>query len=105
MRVLLFLLALLTANNAQALPCGNRLVEPGASKFDVLERCGEPNWIDNHTAFRGTRLGADTPLEIDQLEEVKIEEWVYNFGPTRLMEYLEFENGVLKQLHNLRQGY
>ena len=28
--------------------CGNKLVNQGDSKFDVLQKCGEPNYIDEN---------------------------------------------------------
>ncbi|MEQ1528847.1 MAG: DUF2845 domain-containing protein, partial [Methylococcales bacterium] len=32
------------------------------------------------------------------------EEWVYNFGRSRLKQHLRFENGVLKEIRNLGRG-
>lgn len=94
------------ADEAFALRCGHKLVQIGDYKSEVLEKCGEPDSVDERRAIRGTRLrhpyGA---LEIDQFEEVLIEEWLYNFGPRKFQQLLEFENGELKKIRNLSYGY
>jgi hypothetical protein len=106
MRAVLLLLALLVANDAFALRCGHRLVQVGDYKLDVLEVCGEPDSVERRTGIRGSRLrhpyGA---LEIDRFEEVEIEDWVYNFGPRKFKQLLEFEDGELKSIRNLGYGY
>lgn len=100
---LLFLLGLADAN---AMRCGHQLVQQGDYKLDVLERCGEPDSVETRTAVRGSRLrhprGA---LEIDRFDEVEIEVWIYNFGPRRLKQLLEFEDGELKSIRSLDHGY
>lgn len=106
MKAAFILLLLLVSNDALALRCGHLLVEVGDHKLDVLDKCGEPNFVDRRIGFRGNRLrhpyGA---LEIDQFEEVEIEEWVYDFGPRRLRQQLTFENNILKQINNLDYGH
>ena len=96
----------LIAGNALAFRCGHRLVQTGDYKWDVLEKCGPPEWKDERIALRGTRLrhpyGA---LEEDRYEEVLIEEWIYNFGPRKFKQFLQFENGVLIKIQNLDYGH
>jgi hypothetical protein len=43
-------------------------------------------------------------LDIQEFEEIQIEEWVYNFGSSRLKQYLRFENGELKEIKSLGRG-
>ena len=97
---------LVLADDAFALRCGHKLVRIGEYKADVLEKCGEPDSVEERRAIRGSRLrhpyGA---LEISQFEEVLIEEWIYNFGPRKFQQFLEFENGELKKISNLGYGY
>jgi hypothetical protein len=104
--VALLLVFLLGASDAHAMRCGHKLVQVGDYKLDVLERCGEPDSVERRTAVRGSRLrhprGA---LEIDRFEEVEIEDWVYNFGPRKFKQLLEFEDGELKSIRNLDYGY
>ena len=103
--VLLGCLLLLTVTEAQAFRCGRQLVQIGDRKLDVLEKCGEPEWTEQRSAFRGSRLrhpyGA---LTLDQYEEVIIDEWIYNFGRRRFRQFLLFENGILKQIDDLGYG-
>ncbi|OAI09527.1 hypothetical protein A1353_04250 [Methylomonas methanica] len=104
--VLLTLGMLAFAGDAFALRCGHKLVQVGDYKSEVLEKCGEPDSVEQRRAIRGSRLrhpyGA---LEIDQFEEVLIEEWIYNFGPRKFQQLLEFEDGELKKIRNLSYGY
>jgi hypothetical protein len=37
--------------------------------------------------------------------DIIVEEWVYNFGSSRLQQYLRFENGRLMEIRNLERGY
>ncbi len=106
MRSILIICLCLVATEAMALRCGNRLVQTGDYKWDVLEKCGPPEWQDERMGIRGTRLrhpfGA---LQEDRYEEVLIEEWVYNFGPRKFKQFLQFENGVLIKIRNLEYGH
>lgn len=103
--LLLVLCLILVSTDALAFRCGRKLVQVGDYKLDVLEKCGEPEWADRRYGMRANRLrhpyGA---LELDQYEEVVIDEWIYNFGPRRFKQFLQFENGVLKKIENLEYG-
>ena len=105
-RVALLVGLLLAAADAHALRCGRQLVQVGDHKTDVLEKCGEPESADTRFGVRGSRLrhpyGA---LQIEEFEEVLIEEWVYNFGPRKFKQFLQFEDGVLKKIDNLSYGH
>ena len=106
MKKLALLLSLLfIANDALAFRCGRQLVQVGDRKWDVLEKCGDPEWTDQRIAVRGSRLrhpfGA---LEENRYEEVVIDEWIYNFGPRKFKQFLQFENGVLTKIQNLDYG-
>lgn len=39
------------------------------------------------------------------IEEVELTEYVYNFGPRKLMRRLIFEGGVLKKIETIGYGY
>ena len=109
--VLLFLCSAHEQVSADNFWCGGKLITEGLTKYEILSRCGEPD----HKDFRyETRIKRDyyrdlfpsntvyryrerekyrEPLFVD--EEVLIEEWTYNLGPTRFIRYLIFENGRL----------
>ncbi len=98
---------------AHALRCGTSLVTEGQSKFEVLQRCGEPSYADSHVEYRPGMSNPLAPRPLYSLEpgfpyattrEVTVEEWVYNPGPTQLMTQLIFENGRLIRMRALGYG-
>jgi len=102
-----------SAAPAYALRCGTSLVLEGQSKYEVLQRCGQPSYTDEHMEYRRVLPNAFPPAPVDSenfgygfpaVREVRIEEWIYNFGPTRLMQSLVFENGRLMRIRNLGYG-
>jgi len=100
------LLFLIVTTDAFAIRCGRQIIDIGAHKIEVLQKCGEPEYTDERLGLRGTRWrhpphGA---LQIDQYEQVVIEEWIYNFGPRKFKQLLLFENGILKEVHSLNYG-
>jgi hypothetical protein len=104
MPVLLFLFVI-GINDALALRCGNRIIREGDHKTDVLQRCGEPDYAETRLGVEGSRLRHNRGvLEIENYEQVVIDEWVYNFGPRKLKQFLLFENSVLKETRNLGYG-
>lgn len=106
-KIVLLLGFLLVAGTTEAaFRCGTRLVELGDHELEVLQKCGEPEFMDERVGYRGERLrhprGA---LEIEQFEQIIIHEWIYNFGPRRLKQFLLFENGKLKEIRSLGRGH
>ena len=107
--ILLFLCIGSERSSADNFWCGGRLISVGLTKYEVLNKCGEPNYKDYRYETRIKRdyyrdlFPSDNfyryrerekyrePLFVD--EEVLIEEWTYNLGPTRFIRYLIFENG------------
>ena len=96
----------LAASDAWAFRCGQELVQVGDHKLDVLEKCGDPDAMEERTAVRGSRLNHPYgALQIDRYEEILIEEWVYNFGPRKFKQFLHFEDGILTSIRPLRHGF
>lgn len=101
----LFLL-LSSLNVSAAMRCGTVIVDVGDHKIDVLKKCGEPMLTERRTRIVGQELHhPGWTLDINQYEEIIIDEWTYNFGPYKLMQYLRFENGILKEIDDLGYGY
>lgn len=93
-------------NTAFAMRCGHNLVSEGDYKHDVIARCGQPDSIETHTEIVGRTLRYPyRTMDIQQYEEIRVEEWIYNLGSLRLQQYLRFENGVLKEVKSLNRGY
>ncbi|HEX7479224.1 MAG TPA: DUF2845 domain-containing protein [Polyangiales bacterium] len=94
------------AHADDALSCHDRLVSLGDSAYQVQSICGVPDWVEHRTQVRmvrrpGTvlcRVGAGVgrcPALVDDSIEVSIDEWTYDFGPDRFIQYLTFEQGKL----------
>ncbi|MBL8199431.1 MAG: DUF2845 domain-containing protein [Chromatiales bacterium] len=116
--VALSLLAL-AATPALAFRCGNRIVSEGDHYSKVLKICGEPTGVQERVIYREgvtrPRFRVDGPnglrydeevLQYDRsYVEVLVEEWTYNFGPSRLMQLVRFENGFVVEVDQLGYGY
>ena len=108
---------LLLADSAHAFRCGTKIVRDGMHEQQVIQACGEPTtkrFIGR--AVRGVGVpfvrfrtpGADvyrTPGYGHFVTEVVITEYVYNFGPRKLMRRLLFEGGILVQIDTIGYGY
>lgn len=106
---------LAASDPAHALRCGGKLIIEGMLETEVIAHCGEP------TAVRdlGYVVRAFNPLEQrgpfggllfrqgpgNYFHELQVTEFIYNFGPRKLMRRLRFEGGVLKNVETLRHGY
>ncbi|MCF8078833.1 MAG: DUF2845 domain-containing protein [Desulfobacterales bacterium] len=72
---------------AFAMRCGGDLVQEGDYKFEVLDKCGEPD-LKELVGYVINRRGD---------REMQIEQWVY--GPMRGLYYiLHFEGATLKRI-------
>jgi hypothetical protein len=95
--------------------CGNRIISTGDRKIHVLNTCGQPEYRDvrferqirrdfyRELLPRTEQERLREPLLAE--ETVEIEEWVYNFGPARLLRFLRFENGVLVDIETGDYGW
>lgn len=92
-------------SGAKGLRCDQKLVVVGDSIHRVLSRCGEPNDLRKRTETRVVRNAIQSACGVEQAQtctriveryvSVEIQEWVYDFGPQRLLRNLTFENGSL----------
>ncbi len=98
----------LHVGTAYALRCGTELVSKKDPKIEVVRKCGDPVSIEawmaydviprhyghrkHHATFGGVVIS------------IAVEEWIYNFGPHRLMHLLRFENGYLVRMGTLGYG-
>ena len=79
----------LLAANAQATDsswrCGQKIIEIGDSKYDVLTKCGEPKFKE----------------EISGADERRVEEWIYKQGSRQLTRVLTFSGTRLVKIETL----
>jgi len=111
LKMLLALGVLSLAGSAHAdgsLRCKTRLISPGAAAYEVRSVCGTPDDTQTRTESRTVRRAVSVPCNVgvcstlvDETVTVNVEEWIYDFGPQRFIQYLTFESG---KLINIRSG-
>ena len=95
---------------AHAFRCGSQVVSTGDHKSYVEHICGPPTSIEARVVYEALHGGARHHGPHSGLHEltvpILIEEWIYNFGPQRLMLWLLFEDGFLLRVRTIkRYGY
>jgi hypothetical protein len=112
----LLIVALLAAESAHAFRCGSKIVRDGMHEQQVIAICGEPMTMRNIgyavRAFdfriyrpHGSKVYHRHPAFGTLATDVVVTEWVYNFGPRKLMRRLVFEGGVLVTIETIGYGY
>ena len=109
--------ALLASDPAHAFRCKNKIVTDGMHEVQVIAICGQPTTRRNlGFTVRGYDVGWQRvlpggithrryPVQSHLTEQVVITEYVYNFGPRKLMRRLRFEGGVLTKIETIGYGY
>ena len=102
-------------NPASTLRCESYVISSAASQSEVLKKCGAPinivSWDEERIkrdTYKNIPVQSQDELSQEPLfikEYIKIEEWEYNFGPTRFIYYLRFENGKLERIASGEYGY
>jgi hypothetical protein len=104
-----------TDNPVSDFMCHPYIISRGATKSEVLNKCGRPSNIETwqqeriiRDFYRAIPAPSDEQLSQQPLflkEYIRVEEWEYNLGPTRFIYYLRFENGTLKRITVGSYGY
>jgi hypothetical protein len=110
-------LSLSSSARADSLSCGGRIVSTGDSRYDVKSICGEPDDVSQHVEYRSVRGRVSGPCARDsngklrcqnsreEVVEVVVDEWIYDFGSNRFVEYLTFEQGHLLTVRDGSYGH
>jgi hypothetical protein len=104
--IALGLLATSQSARADSLACDGRIVSSGDSRYEVRSVCGEPDDASQRVEYRTWRGRVAGPCRRldgrivcsdtrEQVTEVVIDEWIYDFGRNRFIEFLTFEQGKL----------
>ncbi len=101
----LIVLGLTSAFNAYAMRCGTRLIARGDHISKLLRYCGEPDFAQSRSAQRTYHNHFGQVLFTGLHEEIRIDEWTYNFGPSKLMRVIRMENGIVREIRHLGYGY
>lgn len=94
-RLIVLVAGFVTVFPVHAFRCGTALVQEGDRKYDVLEKCGEPDFRDSHA---GAFLPGVGPIDIT-------ETWYYNRGSSRLLRILTFHRGSLRSIETGGPGF
>ena len=92
-----FCAALTTPAPAQVM-CPMGAIEIGDSQDEVLAMCGPPTSVQEWDQTRVAEADLPDGTFVEPLIVVPQPEWVYNFGPTRFVVLVLFENGVVSDL-------
>ena len=112
----ILLCALVLSLNVQpvyGLRCDGRIVQIGDKTSQVANKFGQPDHIDysQEERVRTNYYSRHSPskeyrhLPFIAKETIQIEEWTYNFGPTKFICYLSFENERLTKIELGDKGY
>lgn len=82
---------------ADGMRCGTRLVSDGDNAYQVRSLCGDPDAVTSWVEYRSVKVRVGNAW-IDRVVEVKHEEWTYDQGSSRLVRFLFFENGRLREV-------
>jgi hypothetical protein len=109
------LLAAAAATASEMLRCQNKIIEPGDTAYDVRSLCGPPDDIQQRSEQRRVARAVDRPCLTnptgrcptveEQTVDVLIDEWTYDFGPQRFIQYLTFEAGKLRHIRSGEYGH
>lgn len=91
---------------ADGMSCGDSIVSTGDSTYEVRAICGDPDAAAHRIEYRTVRVRVPAPcyeergyrrcdVEVERTIEVAVDDWVYDFGRLRFLEFLRFEDGRL----------
>lgn len=92
--------------DAQGFRCETRLVTEGDSSMEVRSHCGDPDEARQRVESRVISRYVNTPcmkrhgpgvctVMVQDIISVLVDEWTYDFGPQRFIQFLTFEQGKL----------
>jgi hypothetical protein len=96
-------------SRADSLRCGDQLASNGASLYEVKTICGDPEMatqrVEQRTVY--TRVAGPCVVvqgrtvcgsTVQQIIDIVVDDWTYDFGNNRFIEFVRFENGRLTQV-------
>ena len=104
------------AGTAQAMRCGSRLISEGDPREKVLSECGPPSSVDEWEEERYDWFDRFPPSsryrEFERYGNayrvkihVRVELWTYNHGPSRFIDYVRLENGIVRGTYSGGYGF
>ena len=108
---------LLMSPSAFAFRCGQKIVKENMHEVQVRKVCGAPTTardigVTTRSTYIPVRRSISPGVTTERfpgyghfVEEVVLTEYVYNFGPRKLMRRLIFEGGILVKIETIGYGY
>ncbi|MGQ0501049.1 MAG: DUF2845 domain-containing protein [Panacagrimonas sp.] len=84
-----------SAQAADSLRCGSRIISVEALAAEVLAACGEPSFRDVFSSREQTAVN----------EIMESEHWTYNFGSNQLIRILRLRHGTLVDIQSDGYGF
>jgi Protein of unknown function (DUF2845) len=101
-----------SAARAESLRCKDRVISLGFTMYDVSALCGPADEMAQRSEVRIVRRQVPVPCGrrwcstvVEEAAEVPVEEWVYDFGKQRFLQYLTFEGGRLIRIKTGEYGH
>ena len=95
----------------RTLRCQGRIVSIGDTQSEVLEKCGKPDEVTQREESPNSYISQIFDYEQERYiapklikGPIRVELWTYDFGPTRFIRYLRFENGKLIKIETGDKG-
>jgi len=108
---------LLSSTSAEAFRCGRKIVRENMHEAQIRNICGDPAserqlGYTFRSEYIPVRRGRSPGITVEHFpgygpytRQVVLTEYVYNFGPRKLMRRLIFEGGVLIRIESIGYGY
>ncbi len=92
---------------ADTMRCGSKLVSEEDTREQVAAKCGEAASVQHTSIWRVPVVWIHgRPFHVgNDLVEVPVELWIYNFGPHKFMRRVRFEDGLVVEVETLGYGY
>jgi len=94
-----------TVTAEKTLRCQNRLVYLGDTKAKVLDKCGDPDQIDQWEEDHNSYISQIYDYEKERYIAPKLikgpilmERWTYNMGSNKFIRHLYFQNAELTKI-------
>jgi hypothetical protein len=84
--------------------CGHKLVKNGETQDDVAVKCGDPDATRTWTEYQTESVWVGDH-KIERSVPIEYAEWKYDFGSERLIRYLTFVQGRLRDVRTGSYGH
>jgi hypothetical protein len=97
---------------AESMRCKERLVSIGDAQYVVEQRCGPPDAVASRVERRKVTRTVAFPCvsgtcyaQVEDSVDVVVEEWTYDFGKNRFLQFVEFVSGKVVGIRSGSYGF